>query len=253
MTEQTRSGLRELQRLDETIHETHQGIADVERQLEEVEEPAAALDGEVGTTRVRLQEMRVEERRVELAGEEKRTRVKRLEDRLNNVRNVREESAVTAELEMVRRAQAADDQEALSLLDQIKRLEERLEEQTAALDEARADIEPRRKELEERKATLEAEVERLSAERDAFAATLDQREIRIYDGIRAGGRRKAVASLTEDGACGNCFSMIPPQLQNEIRHGTELIRCETCGVILAAPLSPGDEAEGATVEEQPSA
>lgn len=245
MTEQTRSGLRELQRLDDAILSIRDRVKELESRLAEVEKPAQDLDGEVGTTRSRLQEMRVEERRVELAGDEKRDRMKKLEDRLNSVRNVREESAVTAEIEMVRRARESDEQEALSLLDQIRRLEDRLEEQSGALEEARSEVAPRRKELEvEREAAL-AEAARLEEERNAFARTLPETEIRLYDAIRVGGRR-ALAPLTEDGACGNCFTVIPPQIQNEIRHGSQLIRCEGCGVILGAPLPEDLEpAEGA--------
>jgi predicted nucleic acid-binding Zn-ribbon protein len=235
MTEQTRSGLRELQRLDDAILAVRERVKELERRLAEVEKPAQDLDGEVVTTRSRLQEMRVEERRVELAGDEKRDRMKKLEDRLGSVRNVREESAVTAEIEMVRRARESDEQEALSLLDQIRRLEDRLEEQSGALEEARSEVAPRRKELEEEREAALAEAARLEEDRNAFAETLPEDEIRLYDAIRVGGRR-ALAPLTEDGACGNCFTVIPPQVQNEIRHGTALIRCEGCGVILGAPL-----------------
>ncbi len=235
MTEQTRSGLRELQRLDDAIVAAEKRVRELEHRLAEVERPAQDLDGEVGTTRNRLQEMRLEERRVELAGDEKADRMKKLEDRLQAVRNVREESAVSAEIDMVRRARESDEQEALSLLDQIRRLEDRLEEQSEALEEARNDVAPRRKELEGEREEALAETGRLKEERDAFAGTLPVDELRLYDAIRVGGRR-ALAPLTEDGACGNCFTMIPPQIQNEIRHGSELIRCEGCGVILVAPL-----------------
>jgi predicted nucleic acid-binding Zn-ribbon protein len=235
MTEQTRSGLRELQRLDDAINAAEKRVRELELRLAEVERPAQDLDGEVGTTRNRLQEMRLEERRVELAGDEKADRMKKLEDRLQAVRNVREESAVSAEIEMVRRARESDEQEALSLLDQIRRLEDRLEEQAEALEEAKSEVAPRRKELEDEREAALAETGRLKEERDAFAGTLPKDEIRLYDAIRVGGRR-ALAPLTEDGACGNCFTMIPPQIQNEIRHGSELIRCEGCGVILVAPL-----------------
>jgi predicted nucleic acid-binding Zn-ribbon protein len=38
-----------------------------------------------------------------------------------------------------------------------------------------------------------------------------------------------------DGACGNCFSVIPLQLQNEVRRGGAMVRCEACGVILTMP------------------
>ena len=240
MTEQSRSGLRELQRLDDAIQAVAEKIQDLDHRLLEVEEPAQVLGEDVETTRGRLQEMRVEERRREMAGEEKRTRQKRLEERLGGVRNVREESAVTAELDLVRRAREADEQEALSLLDQIRRLEDRLAEQSKALEEARAEVEPRRKELEAEREAAVAEEARLRKERDEYAASLPASELRVYDGIRVGGRRRALASLTEDGACGNCFNMVPLQVQNEIRHGNSLIRCEACGVILAAPHAGED-------------
>ena len=42
--------------------------------------------------------------------------------------------------------------------------------------------------------------------------------------------------------------MVPLQFQNEIRHGTALIRCESCGVILAAPDPEGVAAEAAAAE-----
>jgi predicted nucleic acid-binding Zn-ribbon protein len=244
MTEQSRSGLRELQRLDDAITAVARSMEELDESLEAVERPAQDLQSEVGTTRSRLQEMRVEERRVELSGQEKDTRLKKLEDRLGIVRNVREESAVTAEMDMVRRARESDEQEALHLLDQIRRLEDRLGEQSDALESAQAEVEPRRKELMEKRAAAEAELERLKKEREAFKASLDRRELGIYESIRKGGRR-ALASLTRDGACGNCFSMVPLQVQSEIRHGTSLLRCEACGVILAAPLEEEETAEGA--------
>ena len=233
MTHQTRTGLRELQRLDDAIYDVQQRVKGLEQRLAEVEQPA--------------REMRLEERRVEMSGDEKRDRMKKLEDRLTQVRNVREETAVTHELDMVRAAREADEQEALTLLDQIRRLEDRLEEQSEALEAARDEVAPRREELEaERQEALEEEA-RLQEERDAFAETLEAREIRLYKAIRTGGRR-AIAPLTQDGACGNCFTVIPPQVRTEILHGNELIRCEGCGVILVAPL-PEDEGVGEAVEE----
>lgn len=248
MTDKSRSGLRELQRLDDAIAEVQDRIRQIDQALEEVEEPALLLDEEVGTTRGRLQEMRVEERRVELAGQEKQERLKKLEDRLGNVRNVREESAVNAELDMVRRARESDEQEALHLLDQIRRLEDRLDEQSEALEEAQAEVEPRKKELESERAEAAEEAERLQREREAFTDTLDPAELRTYEGIRSGGRRRALSNLTADGACGNCFSMVPPQLRIEIQHGDRLFRCEACGVILAAPR-PESEVEDAGDDE----
>jgi predicted nucleic acid-binding Zn-ribbon protein len=254
MTEKHRTELKELQRLDLRIQEAKQRILDFDPLLEEVELPALTLESDLGTTKNRLQEMKLEERRLELSTEEKRTRQKRLEERLGSVRNLREEAAVSAELEMVKRSLQTDEQEALTLIDQLRKMEERASELDAAFAEATRLVEPKREELLAQRAAAQQEFDSLKEERKSFAAGIDAAELKIYDAIRAGGRAIAVAPLTEDGACGHCFGMVPLQLRNEIRHGEALIRCESCGVILMAPEegeaeAPPSEAPAAGVEE----
>lgn len=240
MTEQTHSQLRELQELDRRIAETEDRVRAFEPQLDEVDEPATQLEQEVTTTRARIREMKVEEKRIELSADEKRQRTRKLQERLTEVRNVREEAAVGAELEMVQRALDGDEQEALTFLDQIRRLEQRLEEQETALEQARAELEPRRQELLESQRRAEGELAELREQREALASTVAPQQLRVYDRIRGSGRRQAVAELTPDGACGNCYSMIPLQLQNQIRSSGAMLRCEACGVILTAR----EDAEG---------
>jgi predicted nucleic acid-binding Zn-ribbon protein len=246
MTEQTRTALKELQEMDRGIRSVKDRIAELETDILDVDAPAQALEEEVETTRKRLKEMRVEERRVELSTSDKEARVEKLEERLNNVRNVREESAVRSEIDMVRQALARDEQEALSLLQQIRNLELKLEEQESALAQARVELEPRREELEGAREEARGELETLEAKRDAFTGEMPDDELRLYEGIRKGGAREAVATLTPDGACGNCFGVLPLQAQNEVRHGSSLIRCEVCGVILALPAA--DEEDDAADE-----
>ena len=232
MTEQDRNNLVELQRIDLKILAVQQQIRDFDPLLGEVEEPALVLESDAQKTRARLKEINLEERQLELSVAEKRERQKRLDERLGSVRNLREEAAVSAELEMVKQALQNDEQEALSILDQIRRMEGRIEELDEAITEARGIVGPRLEELISGRDTAEKELGALEQDRENFVHTMDALEIRLYEGIRRGGRVTAVAALTEDGACSHCFGIVPPQLQNEVRHGESLIRCEGCGVIL---------------------
>lgn len=247
MTQQHRTALKELQTLDTRIHEARQRIAEFDPRFEEVEEPALVLEGELNTTRNRLKEMKLEERRLDSSTEDRRDRLRRLEERVGSVRNLREEAAVSAELDMVRRALQNDEQEALGLIDQLGKAEQRLAELEEAYAEAVRVVEPRREALIAERADAKGELERLEGERSVFAQSMNPDELRIYNAIRGGGRRAAVAELTQDGACGNCFGIVPLQHQNEVRHGQSLIRCEACGVILAAP-EPGSAADAAPAE-----
>ena len=248
MTEQRRTALKKLQKLDRKIQEARQRISAFEPLFEDVEEPALILENEVGTSRTRLKEMKLEERRLELSTEERRERQKRLDERLLSVRNLREEAAVSAELEMVKRSLQNDEQEALTLMDQLRKVQERLAEAEVAFTEASEMVEPKKNELLAERAEAERELESLGSERVSFVGGMQPGEFKIYDAIRAGGRRIAVAELTEDGACSHCFGVVPLQLQNEIRHGDALIRCEGCGVILAAPEPTPEGADESEAE-----
>jgi len=248
MTEHRRTALKELQTLDMQVVEAQKAIHAFDPKFEAVEQPALALESESERTRARLKEMELGESRLELSVQEKKTRQLRLDERVGSVRNLREEAAVTSELEMVKRALQSDEQEALALLDQIQKMKERLIEVDEELAAAKAEFEPAMAALvtarDEAKATLES----LNGDREGYVADMHPGELKLYDAIRRGGRTIAVSEITEDGACGHCFGVVPLQFQNEILHGTALIRCESCGVILAAPDPEAVAAEAAAAE-----
>jgi predicted nucleic acid-binding Zn-ribbon protein len=234
MMNDTAGSLKDLQELDLVLEEVRTRIAGFDPLLAEVEEPALALEKEITTVQARLTEMKTEERHLENAADDRRARTKLLQERLKAVRNLREEAAGKAEMDLLQQNLETAEREALSLLDKIRKLEDRLEELTAAQEASRAEVEPRRKELIEAQKLALDEFTRLKLKRDDFAKRIPGKELQNYDRIRGGGRSIAVAALTSDGACGHCFGMVPLQVQNEIRVGTALTPCEFCGVLLGA-------------------
>jgi uncharacterized protein len=238
MMDESSGTLKELQDIDLLLEKARGRMAEFDPLLEELEKPALALEEEVATLKNRLKEMRLEERRLEHAADGRRTRAKMLQERLKSVRNLREEAAVQAEIDLLRRAFEGEEQEALTLLDQIRKMETRLAELELATKAARSEVEPRRAELTREQEAMAEELALLEDRRRVYAARVPGGELRNYERIRGGHRSLAVAALTPDGACGYCFNMVPIQIQNEIRKGTHLIACEACGVL----LGPGEEA-----------
>ena len=236
------SRLLELQTMDRRIRDFGDRIESFGSRLEEVGEPARKLADEVAATEIRLRDLKVEERRQRRAAEDKRLRVHRLEERLNLVRTVREEAAVQAELGMVRRALDQEEQDVINLLDQIGRIEDRLDEQRAGMEEALSAMAPMREEILAEQEAVRSEAESLKLSRELFAQGIERRYLEVYEELAKGGRRVAVAPITEDGACGSCFSLIPLQIRNEIVSAGRLVSCEECGVIVTGP--PDLVAEG---------
>ena len=234
MTEEKSGTLKDLQNIDLLLEQLKSRVVEYDPLLAEVEEPALALEQEVTTLKGRLQEVRVEERRLEHSADDRRSRSKMIQERLKSVRNLREEAAVRAEMDLLKMALEGDEHEALTLLDQIRKMEDRLNEQQTALEEARTAVEPRRLQLVEEKKNALQELGLLKERRKTFTSQVPPRDLQNYERIRSGGRSVAVAALTPDGACGHCFGMVPLQIQNEILKGAVSIACEVCGVLLSA-------------------
>jgi len=169
MMTDTAGSLKDLQELDLILEEVQVRIAGFDPLLAEVEEPALALEKEITTAQARLTEMKTEERHLENAADDRRARTKLLQERLKAVRNLREEAAGKAEMDLLQQNLETAEREALSLLDQIRKLEDRLEELTAAQAASRAEVEPRRKELIEAQKLALDEFTRLKLKRDHFA------------------------------------------------------------------------------------
>lgn len=236
---ETFHSLKRLQDIDARISEVKEEVASYEPLLEEVEEPVQELEAEVEELESRLQELKLEERRLELSVEENRSRLEKLEKKRKQVRSVREEDAVGTEIAMVEDAVEADEDEALRILDRIRRTELKLDEMKEKLEEARAEVEPRREEILRERRDAAEKLEGLKDRREGHAEGLGETARELYERLSEGRAGVAVAHLTEDGACGHCFNVIPLQRQAEIKRGSALSRCEACGVILAPPESHG--------------
>ena len=147
MTDGSQKTLLDLQKIDAEIQQADRRKQEYGPQLEEVGETVTRLEGELEQARNRLNELTLDERRLESAARDKKARLDKLQERLNSVRNLREEAAVHAEADLVRRAMEADEHEALSVLDLIKRAEERIGELERDFESAQAEVAPRRTEL----------------------------------------------------------------------------------------------------------
>lgn len=230
--EETYQALRELQELDDRMREARDRVRRFDPELEELEAPLAAASAEMDGVRKRLDEMKTELRRLERGAEDKRAQLGKYEARLERVRNAREEAAARAEIDLISKAVEADESDALNLMEQVKRTELKLDELEKKLEAAREEAAPRRDELMKGRDEAAEQLDVLEDQRKNRLVRLNDQAARLYERIRGGKTRVALAQLTPDGACGHCFSMIPIQEQNEIRRKQALHRCEACGVIL---------------------
>jgi uncharacterized protein len=155
----------------------------------------------------------------------------RRQQKLEQVRNVKEATAITAELDLARSVMAKEETEWVRAADAVVQLELKLQTEELNLKTIEAAQAEQRSSLAERRGTAEAERAAALRERQAGAATIDKSLRTRYDRLR-GSRSGDVVVPLVGGACGGCHTAVPLNRRSQIKAGSVIDGCEACGAIL---------------------
>lgn len=216
-------------------------VAEVERQLREVDAELGGLDQALAKARETLESARRAavdggRRRDELETKIESYRVlqERRRLRLEHVRNPKEASTLMAELDLARSVMAKEEGDWVRSAEAVAELERRVKAEeagVAAFEESQA---PARSGLRERRAELEARRQAALADREASAGRMDRQLRTRYERLRRSRAADVVVPLV-NGGCGACHTAVPLNRRSQIRSGTVVDGCEACGAILYPP------------------
>ncbi|MEO6444797.1 MAG: hypothetical protein ABIZ91_18100, partial [Gemmatimonadaceae bacterium] len=200
--------------------------------LEALEPRLSALDVERERVAKHLESSRAQvdagdakRREMELLVSEHRQRQERNVAQLDLVKNMREATAATAQVEAGRKMLADGENEVRDLTSRLAAARQSIEEQQqalSALDGAQATA---RTEIGLERNGLEAELRTARARRDETAARVDASLLSKYDRIRSRRRSQTVFSLA-DGACGACDTALPVQRGKQMATRGSIEVCE---------------------------
>lgn len=211
-------------KLPEDLDNLRSTLADCQAHITTVQERITTFIQEIATKRLHIK-----------AHEEV---IEKYEQQQMNVRNNREYSTITKEIDLqkleiqliekhIKSTYAQVEEEKLSL--------EKHQQLVAAHTQALADKE---KALDGLIIESKGQEDTLKVQRANVLSNLDDSLLSLYTQLRTRVRRAVVT--VQFGACGGCFSSIPPQVQMDINEGKRLIRCEHCGRILVPALDNAD-------------
>jgi hypothetical protein len=166
--------------------------------------------------------------------EESKLQQQRRQQRLDQVKNMKEANAVTAEIDLGRQVLAREEGEWLQVAEELGRLDSRQAAAQQVLAEARAAQEAERTVLGARRAELQAERSVAFAARSESATRLDRPLRTRYDRLHNSKSSNALVPLTGF-SCSVCFTAVPISRRAHIRDRLLLDGCEVCGAILYLP------------------
>lgn len=173
-------------------------------------------------------------RRQEVEGKVENYR--KLEDRgkarLEQVRNPKEIQAVMTEMDLARSVLAKEEAEWMRLAEAIAGHEKAGKDAAGRLEEMRQGQVEVRNALDLRRAAAENRRSEALVARDAAAAEVNRALRNRYERLRT--VRALVVVALDGAACGACYTTVPLNRRSQIRAGTLIDSCESCGVILYA-------------------
>lgn len=158
--------------------------------------------------------------------------VKKYEKQLKNIKNNREFSSLTKELEYKGLEIQLNEKHISEFQAKVLHKEEVINELKSQISDREDELSLKNKELAAIIKETEKEEKALLKKSEKAQALIEERILSAYNRIRGKVRNGlAVVSVDRD-ACGGCFNQIPPQRQLDIQMHKKVIVCEHCGRIL---------------------
>jgi len=223
--------LKQVAALDAKIFQLKKKCEDIPKQIQRQEQILEAARRELAAKQAELKDQRVKAELKEKEFQDAEQTVIKLRKQINEARSNKEFQALQHEI-LSKEADNARLEDAV--LTQMQKVD-RVQEERAALGQKARDAEA---ELTEHRAGLDtqheqtvAEIERLTKQRSAAARSVPEDIFAKYERlIQRRGQTAMVAVV--NGTCQGCFMNMRPETMAQLKRGTELVACHSCGRIL---------------------
>jgi len=233
--ENTLRHLFALQQVDTKIQEIQDLKGDLPQVVSTLQDQVGGAKGHLKELEASMKSAKIERDNADVELIELAEKVEKYKNQQLQVKSNKQYDALTKEIETAetRSAKLEKDMQALEGKMQVTKTD--IESATANLAELEAELQERQKELREVNKEHEKEELKLQHEREKLTARIDKSDIQRYERIRIAKGGMAVVAVRR-GACGGCFSRVPPQRILELKQNSKFHTCEHCGRILVSDL-----------------
>lgn len=160
-------------------------------------------------------------------------RIEKYKSQQFQVRNNKEYDALTKEMDQAAETIAKLEKEMGILESKATIARTEIETTKVELEESQALLEERKSELSEVSKNTEEEELKYQHEREKILVRISKHDLARYERIRKAKNGRAVVPIRR-GACGGCYTAVPPQKVLELKQNDQLYACERCGRIIVS-------------------
>ena len=225
--------LLKLQNIDSALDSIKKMRGDLPEEVRDLEDEVAGIETRINKFNKEIAVLEEEISKNRNAKKDAEKLVNKYKDQQMNVRNNREYDAISKEIELQGLETELADKRSREFEFKILNKKDDVSETETRLNTRKKDLDAKRKELDVLIAESEDDEVKLNKDRDKAAKHVEERLLRPYDKLRGNYPNGLAVVMVKRGACGGCFSAVPPQRQADIKDKKRIIVCEHCGRILA--------------------
>jgi predicted nucleic acid-binding Zn-ribbon protein len=238
-----------LQVLDTRISELQKEVAELPRHVAQIERALDAHTRRLEADRAALAANLKERKKLEGDIQVNEQKISKLRDQMLGAKTNEQYRAFQNEITHFEKEIRKFEDRILDLMGESEPLDANVKKAETALTKEKQQVDAEKKVATEKTDADKKELAGATAERKAIAAQLRAPVLNLYDRNRQRWHGAAIAEI-QDGRCSACHISLRPQFIEDVKHGAELYRCESCGrfIFYNAPV----EFEGEYNAEQPA-
>jgi len=223
--------LEELQQIDLEVNEVNAELAKLPARRTRADAAVAAARKAWEDARARLEANERERRQIESLLGMERDKVKKWEGRLGEIKTPREYAALSREIEIARKTNETQSEQARELTAQAAEIKQGLDAKEEELSEREASAQAETEEIEKHRAAAAEKMKGLESRRAAAVKLVDPGLLAKYENIKR--RRAGIAIAQVVGmTCKGCHRNIPPQLAITLQRANSIETCPSCHRII---------------------
>jgi uncharacterized protein len=223
--------LEELQQIDLESNDVRNGLDGVPARRAGLQAKVLEARRVYDEQKSRLESNERERRQIEALLAMERDKVKKWEGRLGDIKTPREYAALSREIDIAKKTNESQGEQARTLVDAALELKKALEARGEALADAEDAAEAALTALEAERTTFEQRLASLNSRRAEAAGRVDPSLLGKYENIKR--RRAGVAVAPVVGStCKGCHRNIPPQLSIVLQRADSIETCPNCHRII---------------------
>ena len=240
--------LLKLQTIDSALDNIKKVRGDLPEEVRDLEDEIIGMETRLSKFQQEIETLDEQISGYKNAKKESEKLITKYKEQQMNVRNNREFEAISKEVELQGIEMEIADKRIKEIDFKVLNKNDEVTGVESALFERKKDLEIKQKELELIIAESEEDEQKSLKDREKAMKIVDARLLKSYEKLRDNARNGLAVVMVKRGACGGCFSSVPPQRQTDIKDKKKIIVCEHCGRIFAGveDVIPAPEKEKKT-------